>query len=450
MYEFFQQGFQQAANQPFEGRRIGAELKFPLVQRQTGDAASLETVNHLWEHLAEQNWKVVFDPLTKKAVGASKGGEFNDSIAGYAIGFCNLEFSLAHTGDLHALESQINALVTDLMPYCDAEDVSFLGYGIQPVTHPGTEFRAPKQRTLFDWNAIFPREYLFTVSAESHVHLSISSEEAIKATNTLNGFAGAQIALMANSSIWKGNAHDTYQSVSEKIYDWWIPDGEQVGIPRNAFKDLADYTRFVDNLSPVFVYRDREPILINHYSSFADYFRRSQAVGYRLSGEEISISPVAEDVKLHNSFYWFTARISRYFTIENRLWDQQPPGDLICPAALSLGLVSALNEAQEELSQYNWATLRIMREAALQKGLEAVVEGIAIADLAKRMLEIAAIGLKRRGLGEEKFLDSLERRLHLRKNPATQALELFNNGGISALIGDRDICSCNSQVISSK
>lgn len=441
MYEFFQQGFQQASDRPFEGRRIGAELKFPLVQRQTGEAASLTTVNHLWQHLAEQNWKVIYDPLTHKPVGARKPGEFNDTVAGYAIGFCNLEFSLAHAGDLHSLERQINALVADLAPFSDARDVSFLGYGVQPVTEPGTEFRAPKQRTLFDWNAIFPREYLFTVSAESHVHLSISASEGVPATNTLNGFAGPQIALMANSSIWKGNADDTYQSVTEKIYDWWIPDGEQVGIPKNSFKDLADYARFVANLSPVFVYRNEEPILINHYSSFTDYFGRSQAVGYRLSGEEIAIEPVPEDVKLHNSFYWFTARISRYFTIENRLWDQQPPQDLICPAALSLGLLSALPEAGEELSQFNWSTLRLMREAALQKGLEAQVEGMAIALLAKRMLEIATLGLKRRCLGEEKFLEPLQQRLVLGQNPATQALELFKKGGIAALVGDRDICN---------
>lgn len=440
MYKFFQQGFQKTANQPFQGRRIGAELKFPLVQRQTGEAASLTTVNHLWQHLAERNWKVIDDPLTHKPVGARKPGEFNDTIAGYAIGFCNLEFSLAHAGDLHTLEQQIDSLVANLAPFSDAHDVSFLGYGIQPVTEPTPKYRAPKQRTLFDWNAIFPREYLFTVSAESHVHLSISSEEGIPATNTLNGFAGPQIALMANSSIWKGKVDETYQSVTEKIYDWWIPEGEQVGIPTNSFKDLADYARFVDHLSPVFVYRHEEPILINHYSSFGDYFGRSQAVGYRLSGEEMEISPLPEDVKLHNSFYWFTARISRYFTIENRLWDQQPPGDLICPAALSLGLLSALPEAQEELNQYNWLTLRLMREAALQKGLEGMVEGIAIADLAKRMLEIATLGLKRRGLGEEKFLEPLEQRLVLRQNPATVARALFNKGGITALVGDRDIC----------
>ena len=197
----------------------------------------------------------------------------------------------------------------------------------------------------------------------------------------------------------------------------------------------------MNNLSPVFVYRHEEPILINHYSSFADYFGNSQAVGYRLSGEEIEISPLPEDVKLHNSFYWFTARISRYFTIENRLWDQQPPRDLICPAALSLGLLSALSEAQEELNQYNWSTLRLMREAALQEGLEGMVEGIAIADLTKRMLEIATLGLKRRGLGEEKFLESVKQRLLLRQNPATVAGKLFNKGGITALIGDRDICN---------
>jgi hypothetical protein len=41
--------------------------------------------------------------------------------------------------------------------------------------------------------------------------------------------------------------------------------------------------------------------------------------------------------------------------------DQQPPDALLAVSALTLGLVSALVEAKEELSSYDWQALRQMR-----------------------------------------------------------------------------------------
>ena len=142
---------------------------------------------------------------------------------------------------------------------------------------------------------------------------------------------------------------------------------------------------------------------------------------------------------MHNSFYWFTARISRYFTVENRLCDQQAPGNLASPAALSLGLLSALPEAQEELSQFNWSTLKLMRQTAMKDGLDGEVEGIALADMAARMLELAQLGLERRKLGEEIYLQPLKQQLASKQNPAMEASEIFNQDGIKALIEARDI-----------
>ena len=49
------------------------------------------------------------------------------------------------------------------------------------------------------------------------------------------------------------------------------------------------------------------------------------------------------------------------------------------------------------------------------------------------------MGLKRRGLGEEVYLEPLQQRLTTKQNPAVKASEIFNQGGIKALIKARDI-----------
>ena len=68
--EHFVDGFRQAAAaRDAAGRRIGAELKFPLVDAN-GEAAPREAVNSLWRFLAERGWSPVVDKLTDQVVGA--------------------------------------------------------------------------------------------------------------------------------------------------------------------------------------------------------------------------------------------------------------------------------------------------------------------------------------------------------------------------------------------
>ena len=342
-------------------------------------------------------------------------------------------------------------LLTELAPFADSHQVCFLGCGIHPVSPPSPELTMIKQRTMA-WDTLFPEgeiingqprlgPSLFTVNAGSHVHLSVSSAaEAASGTNLLNGFAGAQIALMANSSVWKGQIDRQHQCVIEKFWDWWMSDDKaRVGLPSKSLPDLTAYAGELTRLRPLYVYRDEEPILINDYPTFAHYYGATPAKGKTLSGKEVMIHPEANDIKLHLSFGFHTARISRYFTVENRLWGQQPPDALVCPAALSLGLLTALPEATEELRQYQWSTLKLMREAAIHDGLEAEVEDIAVADLSRQLLELAELGLQRRGLGEEVYLAPLQKRLARKQNPAVEARTIFEQGGIDALIAARDI-----------
>ena len=116
-------------------RRIGAELKFPLVNRD-GRAASLEKTCALWDHLEALGWEPIVDGLAGRVVGAKKPGPQNPTIASCETGFCKPEFSLAHVPDLFALQDSIQELRGELEAFCDKEEVCFLGYGIQPRTPP--------------------------------------------------------------------------------------------------------------------------------------------------------------------------------------------------------------------------------------------------------------------------------------------------------------------------
>ena len=427
--------------------RIGAELKFPLVDRE-GRAVSREVVKALWSYLGDQGWSLEHDTPTGALVGARKPGERNDTVASFETGYAKTEFSLAHVANLIDLKRSIDELTKLAHDFASRHEAHFLGYGIHPVSPPSSKLLMKKERTSF-WDTVFPSNqvippeegddvHLFTVNAASHVHVGLRSEEAIKAVNVLNGFAGAQIALMANSPVWKGRADGEHRCVAERIWDWWPPAQGRVGVPEAPFAGVLHYVQCVAKLKPVYVKRDGNPVILQGYDSFAEFYASPRAEGEDLEGERVPLEPDPKDIETHNSCYWYNTRISRYYTVENRVCDQQPPDALIGPAALTLGLVSALNEAWEEVQQWDWNTLRKTRDAACRTGLSAASETSRIPALCKRMLEVAETGLRRRGLGEERFLEPLRERVRLSTCPAIQMEDVFRKGGVEALL---DVCT---------
>jgi gamma-glutamylcysteine synthetase len=279
---------------------------------------------------------------------------------------------------------------------------------------------------------------LFTINAGTHTHVSISKEEAIDAVNVLNGFAGAQLALTANSNIWRGRIDPQFKCVCEKLWDWWMPDKRRVGVPPRPFRDLRDYVRTVAEFRPVYVKRNGTPVVLTRYGSFHEYFLAQRPTGIDArTGQEVAIVPENGDIELHSTCYWYNARLSRYYTVENRANDQQPPGDLLCVPALTLGLVSAVGESLEVLGSYRWQDLRECRDVACRTGLDGAVNGYDVADLVTQMLEVAKLGLRRRKLGEEQFLAPLEGRVPQRRCPADDAVRVVADGGIASLVEAR-------------
>jgi gamma-glutamylcysteine synthetase len=427
-------------------RRIGAELKFALVNAD-GTAASRETVAALWRYLADRGWDLVHDSVAGVPSGARIAGEQNDSVASCETGYCKTEFSLAHMADLNAIEAQVAQLRQLLKPFTDEHEVFFLGFGTLPSTPPSEQLIAKKGRASF-WDRVFPSNHfiapedgddvhLFTVNVASHVHVSVAEQEAVEAVNVLNGFAPAQIALMADSCVWKGRYDPDYKCVAEVFWDMWEAAKGRSGMPPRPFDDCRDYARHVAELAPVYVKRDGGPVILKDYDSFLDYAAADRARGYNPREEAVRLEPSMQDLDTHNSCYWYNARISRYYTVENRVCDQQPPEDLLCPAALTLGLVEARKEASEELRAYDWDLLRAVRVEACKDGLDARVNGLAVRELAGRMLETAQLGLKRRGKNEGRFLEPLARRLRDGMCPADSAGTLFKTGGAEALVARR-------------
>ncbi len=445
LYTIFADKFETAtANARHGERRIGSELKFPLVNPD-GSAAARNKVDTLWGYLCDHGWQPEIDQLTGRPVGARIQGRQNDTVASCETGYCKTEFSMAHVGNLHELQEDVTHLRNLLQPFCEAHDVLLLGYGIHPVTPPGKKLLMKKGRSGV-WDKIFPSNrhiapedgddvHLFTINAASHVHVSVAPGEAIDAVNVLNGFSAAQIALTANSSVWKGRHDEDHRCVCEHFWDLWMTDEARVGMPQAPFRDLKDYIDTIARFKPVFVMRNGIPIMLPHHKTFFDYYTDTAPVGQDMQGKDVPLIPEYADYDMHSTCYWYNARISRYFTVENRVNDQQPPEELLCIPALTLGLVSALAESAEEIASRDWDELRKARLAACCHGLAEEADGpVNLRKFSGTMLDLATLGLERRGLGEEHYLAPLKQRLEKCMCPADEMCQCYMESGIQGIV----------------
>ena len=449
IYSYVEGGFREALKtRNLNERRLGAELKFPLVHPD-GSAVPLDMVRGLWKYLVSIGWEPVTDSMTGEVTGAKKPGPQNHTVASCETGYCKTEFSLAHVANLTDLQAAIDELVCELRGFSKENNVCFLAHGILPGTRPSRDLLMKQSRTsvwdhIFGTNKAIPPEdgcdlHLFTVNAASHVHISVDMDEAVSIVNILNGFAPAQTALTAHSGIWKGAKDPKYKCAAEKFWDWASPEPGRTGIPEKPFEDLRDYIETVFAFKPVYAKRDGQPLLLDSYASFADYYAQEQAEATDMNGNKVPVTPRESDIDTHSTCYWYNARISRYYTVENRVNDQQPAEDLAVIGAITLGLVAARDKAEAELNAYRWQDIIAAREQACRHGLDGRVDGFTLQDFARTMVTIAEEGLSKRGMGEEAFLKPLRERLETGKCPADTAAEIFDSQGMEGLVAQRKL-----------
>ncbi len=310
-----------------------------------------------------------------------------------------------------------------------------MGLGLQPRTPPGPHLMAKKARNLF-WNKVFnnDRVSLFTASATNQVHVDVKREEVGPALNVFNGLAGVQIALHANSTLWKEQIDHQEKARAVSFWERWLPGSPRVGMTERPFRSLFDYLKFLSNFQPVYVVREGRYLGIYRYPTFFDYYSAEDPQGETKAGDLVPLAPDPADFGLHTTFCWHDARLSEYFTLENRVNCQQPPGAEFAVAAFTLGLMEELEEAEAFVNRFNWNFLAKLRRAAVENGLAAAVGGIRVGALAREVLAIAEQGLQKRRLNEESFLRPLWERLERGACPADEVRIAFAQAGIDGIL----------------
>ena len=179
----------------------------------------------------------------------------------------------------------------------------------------------------------------------------------------------------------------------------------------------------------------RDGVYINFPSmNLLEYFKKDYVCGeIYCNGEyrEIEIRPCINDIKYLRPFKFINLTFRG--TVEFRSVCTQPIRDSMSVAALHLGLKEKLDELEELIGNDNVIyhkgyTAGELRKLLRQDELPVFIDGNDLCKLSKDIVDLANVGLKERGIGEEIFLNPLYERIKKHSNPGKDIITSMHNG----------------------
>ena len=395
-------------------RTVGREAEFPIVDGD-GDAAD---VRGLWPHLlAEGGLTPVPDPSTPDLIVALKGADYTYAME---VGLGTVEVNTRPCADLFELQTVHEAAVTRLVRAASALNWRILGYGIQPQTPAHLDLMAPKPRYQTLWEAMGHDWLPYTVTASDQLQVDICRPELLTMLNVGNLIAPTLVALCANSPVAAGRP-TPFCSAREGMMAEIRAQEHRHGLPAHFFENLTDFVASLSQESHL-IQRTQTGGYTTARGNFTDYLARE--------GADFPA------FLFHEHYIWNSARIrTSYATVEVRPACQQPWASHMLPAALSLGLIEAADEVAAYLSAVfaddAWTAMQSYMRRAIRDGLAATQP---IPGFLAEMIDLAAEGLDKRGLGEAIFLAPARQRLASGENPAQVARRIFAKEGIAGLL----------------
>lgn len=398
-------------------RTVGREAEFPLVtpDGRAGDSASL------WPLLLEEpGAKPVHDQPAPDGTALLIGVETETWFCLAEVGRGTVEIGIGPRTSLHELAGDLDVALAAVGGAARRCGYRMLAYGIQPRTPPVPSLMTPKRRYLALLEVVGPTWLRFALTASDQLHAALDRNQLVLTTNLMNATSGALIAVAANSSVYGGRPGAACGR--EGLMAGMVPESFRHGAVPRAFHDVEDYVRWVVGFRCLALPDGRGGFRFPA-GTYADELARAEA-------------DFAEFL-YHEHYLWPGARPRALLgTLEIRPACQQP-GASFAAAAFALGLIEARPEAwaylEDALGPDAWGALLAYRRRAVRDGIRA--EEPAPGFLGT-LLDLAELGLRMRGLGEQDLLSPLHERLERRNGPADHARELFRSVGMGSLVGE--------------
>lgn len=263
-------------------------------------------------------------------------------------------------------------------------------------------------------------------SCASQVQLDVEEQDLVETLNTFTKLEPLKALLLANS-LWREK-----QDIFCSRDNFWRNslhglNRHNVDMYGLEFESIEEIILYIRSMSLYCV--EREGKYINfHPIPLTEYFASKEIDGeYFDCGcyRKIKIHPEISDLQYLRSFKF--EDLTFRGTVEFRSVCEQPVGEIMASGAFHAGLMENLHALTEKLEQdhvvyhkgYNASELRRM---FVKRNLPDIFAWTKVSDLLMEVLELARTGLKKRGFGEEKFLEPLYHRARYLLSPAKEML----------------------------
>lgn len=399
---------------PGKLRTIGIEKEINSVDAHGYMA---KVADRVWPHLKKKGYKYYTD------------NGYPDQINGFFIdeedqittdaGAGTFEVIISPARSVQESEKKLKKVLRVLYEACDKEDIRMIALGVQPRTKPALEFWNKKQRYEVIMEKYKNKVMPSCISASDQAHIDIAPSEFVSVVNTMNVLAGFMVTIFSNSPLRHGQKSN---SRTYREFIWDALGKNRTGIPLSPFTSIEDYLKKMWDLRCI-VAKDKNGTYYNPNKKFKDFVKG-----------QTDVEKVFKTFSTHEGTIWFCARPRVYGTIEVRPSCLQPWEDMIAFGAFVMGAVENYQELETFLKDFRWKELRELRYQAARKGFALKLKGKPINFFLQEILKMVEKGLKARKRGEEKYLQTLFKRVADKKAPVEINLAHYKKGGLTQLL----------------
>lgn len=411
-----------------EGRSIGIEKEFPVVDAKTGFAFDVRSI---FPDLIADGGKADYDPFYGDSIlGVNYKGVYVTTDAGWGT----LELPSVPTKSIAETEANFNEWMGFLGDLIGEKGGKILGYGIQPLQSINPENWVKKRRhevVCRTFGCVHDKN--ITVTSSDQNHLSVSVDEAVRVNRVMNFLSGPMIAMFANSPIWEGEVDSARLAPREHM--WWFTQKNRHGV---FTKNLVAETG-KRSLYKYFSHMMSMQHLVSQ--NCRDFFVPGASFKEFIDSQVDFEAAFWREIPTLEGTNWVNARLrSVYGTVEVRPACQQPRESAMALAAFTLGIAENLEVAEKSIEMFNcdMNDAEELREIAMTRGLKARYHGLennfSMSEMCAWFLKISESGLQKRNLGEEYYLQELWRRVKTETTLAEELIAIFRKDGIHALI----------------
>ncbi len=425
---------------------IGTELELPILNLSR-EAVSFPIVHHVMTDFIKHFRFTVCATDDNGDIISAQHSATGDIIS-FDCSYNNLEFSFGRETNIFAIDERFRQYYTFWQSALSSHNYTLTGMGVNPyriynhnVPIPNGRYRMlfhhlKSYKKYFNLPMYFHRypEY-GTFSSASQVQLDFNYDTLPKAINVFSRLEPIKALLFSNSVLI--DEQEDVLCCRDLFWEYSTHgvNSHNIGMYDCEFANTDEILSYIATTSIYCAERDGKYINFPP-TRIIDYMNAESIEGEYYdndSGEykPIELKPQPQDIEYLRTFKF--EDLTYRGTVEFRSVCCQPVRDSMTVAAFHAGARESLDELRsllysDDVLYGNGYTSLELRKLFINKSFPSFLDEDKVYKLTEDVLDIIAHGLRKRGLGEEAFLEPLYRRAESRSNPAKAMLEQRDSG----------------------